>query len=118
MKIWDEWVELTKKGIFTIQTCKECFNKQFYPRNFCLNCNGKLLSLEPLEKDKAKIFSFTQINRSPNKELFNPPYIIALIEVGDSVKFVCQLDLNLEEVHIGKVVNFKNYSEEGIIYFR
>ncbi len=116
MDIWEDWLELAKKGNFTIQICKDCNQNQFYPRSFCQFCNGKNLELVTY-KDQAYIYSFTEILRSPNPEIFTPPYFIGLVEIDNAIKVICQLNLNKEEISIGNAVNFKELTDDGIIIF-
>ena len=48
MYLWEEWFNLVKKGVFTLQTCKDCSVQQFYPRSFCVVCNEDNLELEKI----------------------------------------------------------------------
>ena len=67
MYLWEEWFNLVKKGVFTLQTCKDCSVQQFYPRSFCVECNEDNLELEKID-GVGKIYSYTEIFRSPNPE--------------------------------------------------
>ena len=49
MYLWEEWFNLVKKGVFTLQTCKDCSVQQFYPRSFCVECNEDNLELEKID---------------------------------------------------------------------
>ena len=68
-------------------------------------------------KDQAHIYSFTEILRSPNPEKFTPPYFIGLVEIDNAIKVICQLNINKEEISIGKPVKFKELTNDGIIIF-
>ena len=66
----------------------------------------------------GKIYSYTEIFRSPNPEKFTTPYIVGLVELNDKIKIICQLDLNSNDVSIDKEVKFKEVNNEGVIIFQ
>ena len=117
MYLWEEWFNLAKKGVFTLQTCKDCSIQQFYPRSFCLECNEDNLELEKID-GVGKIYSYTEIFRSPNPEKFTTPYIVGLVELNHKIKIICQLDLDTDNVSIDKEVKFKEVNNEGVIVFQ
>jgi len=117
MYLWEEWFNLAKKGVFTLQTCKDCSIQQFYPRSFCVECNEDNLELEKID-GVGKIYSYTELFRSPNPEKFTPPYIVGLVELNDKIKIICQLDLDTDDVSIDKEVKFKEVNNEGVIVFQ
>ena len=117
MYLWEEWFNLVKKGVFTLQTCKDCDIQQFYPRSFCVECNKDNLELEKIN-GVGKIYSYTEIFRSPNPEKFKTPYIVGLVELNNKIKIICQLDLDTDDVSIDKEVKFKEVNNEGVIIFQ
>ena len=55
MYLWEEWFNLAKQGVFTLQTCKDCSIQQFYPRSFCVECNEDNLELKKIVNSTKKI---------------------------------------------------------------
>jgi|TARA_B110000438_G_C15793798_1_gene641935 hypothetical protein len=116
MKIWQDWIDEAQKGIINVQRCIDCKNRQFYPRDFCLECSSKSLEFSNTD-GSGQVYSYTQVHRSPNPEIFKTPYFICLVEIEENIKIICNVLFKDNIPEIGKKVFFDKISNEGIIYY-
>jgi len=106
MELWEDWIQLVKKGKVSVQQCLDCQHKQFYPRDFCMVCLSNNLG-----------FHFTEVHRSPNPEIFTPPYFVGLVEIEKNIKIICNILITNGNPEIGKKIFFDKISDKGIIYY-
>jgi uncharacterized OB-fold protein len=116
MQLWQEWIVEAQKGVINVQQCKECRYIQFYPRDFCLECSSKKLKFVATD-GSGVVFSYTQIHRSPNPEIFIVPYYICLVEIAKNIMIICNVAFKDDTAEIGREVFFRNISNDGIIYY-
>ena len=116
MKLWEVWIDEAKKGSINVQECMDCKHKQFYPRDFCLECSSKSLEFSRTD-GSGVVYSYTQVHRSPNPEIFTVPYYICLVEIEKSIKIICNVLFKDEIPEIGRKVFFNKISDEGVIYY-
>ena len=116
MKLWNDWIAEAKKGNINIQQCIDCKHKQFYPRDFCLDCSSKEVEFLPTD-GSGVVYSYTEVHRSPNKEIFKTPYFVGIVEIEEGIRIICNLLFKDGKDKIGKKVYFQKISEEEIIYY-
>ncbi|MGQ9721838.1 MAG: Zn-ribbon domain-containing OB-fold protein [Candidatus Jordarchaeum sp.] len=77
--------EAAKKHELVIQQCKDCGEKQWYPKNECANCRSKNLGWSKVS-GKGKIFSYSIIHEGAPFEFRDvTPYVIALVELDEGI---------------------------------
>ncbi|MDL1966448.1 MAG: Zn-ribbon domain-containing OB-fold protein [Candidatus Desulfofervidus auxilii] len=109
-----------KKGRLLGLKCEGCGKVIFPVKSFCPDCGGNKLKKIELSK-RGKIKTYTVIRVAP--EGFNPPYIVAIVELPEDVLVMGNLDFDPEkaglfllgkEVEIGyKEVPGDKYSGGG-----
>ena len=77
-----EWWEATREGRLVLQRCLNCGRFQHYPRPFCLTCYGTdLVFVE--SSGQGKVYSFSVVHRSPDRDVFETPYVVALVRLTE-----------------------------------
>jgi uncharacterized protein len=85
-QFWQACVE----GRLTVQRCSDCGAHQFYPRPFCLACEGS--HLEMVESAGAgTIYSLTTVRIPVTVELA-PPYLLALVDLDEGPRLLTNID--------------------------
>ena len=116
MKLWKDWIDEAKKGVINVQLCLDCQNKQFYPRDFCHSCASNKLEFTSTD-GSGVVFSYTQVHRSPNPDIFIAPYFICLVEIEENIKIICNGIFEDGIPEIGRKVFFREVSKDGVIYY-
>lgn len=99
---------------FLFQRCTSCGKPQFYARALCRHCHGRDLSWERATGG-GSIASFTRVSRAPSEAFARGgPYIVALIDLDEGVRFLCNLIHSPHEaVQIGARVRLVFEAREG-----
>ena len=71
-----------------IQRCVSCGQHQFYPRPFCLRCDGVLEWVRA--SGAARVYSVTTV-RLPVEPEMPPPYVVAIVELEEGPRMLTQL---------------------------
>jgi len=73
-----------------VQKCSDCSAHQFYPRPFCLACEGE--SLDWVEvSGSGTIYSKTVV-RIPVTPDLEPPYALAIVELDEGPRLLSNID--------------------------
>ena len=110
-QITEPFWEATKEGRLTIQRCKTCGNRFFYPRERDPNCLSDDLEWITVS-GKGRIYSFIVV-RQPGHPSFNEdvPYIYAVITLDEDVRMYGNVKgIEIEDVEIDMPVEV--YFEE------
>ena len=85
-QVTEPFWEATKEGRLTIQRCRTCGNRFFYPRERDPNCLSDDLEWITVS-GKGRIYSFIVV-RQPGHPSFNQdvPYIYAIITLDEDVR--------------------------------
>lgn len=122
-KIWRK----TKEYYSLIgKKCPKCNELYFPSRDVCKKCG--CYNLDDYEfKGVGEIETFTIIRTANDSEFEKPfrriPYILAIIKLDEGPRLTAEIvDCNIEEVEIGKRVEFVfrkilEYSERGVIQY-
>jgi uncharacterized OB-fold protein len=107
---WDA----ANREVFLFQRCTACGKPQFYARALCRHCHGRDLAWEQAAGG-GTIVSFTRVSRAPSEAFATGgPYIIALIDLDEGVRFLCNVIHSPHEaVRIGARVRLVFESREG-----
>jgi uncharacterized OB-fold protein len=80
-------------------TCNACGTKAFPARDFCPHCHDEgPHAIEPLARS-GTVFSYTVVHQAPGGR--PTPYVLAYIDLDDSVRVLAQLSLPIDSVSIG-----------------
>jgi uncharacterized protein len=71
---------------FLIQTCRTCASRQFYPRSFCLACQGRDLTWVE-STGCGVVHSMVTVRVQIYPEL-SPPYVAALVDLDDGIRIL------------------------------
>ncbi|MGC2939885.1 Zn-ribbon domain-containing OB-fold protein [Brevibacterium sp. FAM 24638] len=80
-----------ENGEIRLQVCSRCNRTIYYPRAFCPHCGSQDYNWEP-QPLEGTIDSFSRVWKAENPH-FDPdlPFHIALVELGNGVKFFGRL---------------------------
>lgn len=73
--------EAARRHELLIQRCVDCGRHQFYPRPFCLFCEGDDVAWVKAA-GTGTVYSVTTVRRQIAPE-FSPPYIVAIVELDE-----------------------------------
>jgi hypothetical protein len=99
--------EGARVGEIRLQHCADCGLYQFYPRPFCLRCQGSNLGWRAVS-GRGTVHSVVTVHLAVIEELV-PPYRVALVELDEGPRF---LGLVAEQIAIGDVVRGRWQSSE------
>lgn len=78
------------EGRLLVQRCRACGAHQFYPRPFCLACQGA--DLEWTETaGEGTIYSITTV-RIPVTDELPPPYLLALVDLDEGPRLLTNIE--------------------------
>lgn len=78
----------TRKGVLTIQECRDCGNRYFPPRPFCPGCQSDDVA-ELVASGKATLHSYVISHRpSPG---FEPPFSIAVVQLEEGPRMMTNI---------------------------
>ncbi|MBL7033299.1 MAG: Zn-ribbon domain-containing OB-fold protein [Candidatus Delongbacteria bacterium] len=95
--------------------CTTCGYIAFPPRSICPECQAREFDTVILP-DEGTILTHTVIRVAPSQFTDEAPYAIAIIELGEGARVLCQLvDCDLEQIAIGDPVKieFRRIQAEG-----
>jgi hypothetical protein len=95
--------------------CKKCGKVLFPPRLVCPECHGREFETTHIG-NSGKIETFTVIRVAPSGFTDQAPYAVAIVNVGDGVRILCQVaDVEPEELAIGMSVKleFRKLQADG-----
>jgi uncharacterized protein len=116
------WRAMPQRYRFEAAKCTKCGKVLFPPRLVCPKCHNREFVKTKIN-DIGKVETFTVIRVAPSGFTDLTPYPIAIVNVGDGVRVLCQVaDCDLEDLKIGMSVRleFRKVAaegESGIIYY-
>ena len=81
--------EAASEGRLIIQRCGACGHHQFYPRPLCLECESPAMDWVEAAGD-GTIYSMTTVHIAVSPD-FEPPYIVALVELDEGPRLLSLL---------------------------
>jgi uncharacterized OB-fold protein len=82
------WAAAERRELL-IQRCTDCGSHQFYPRPFCLSCNGQSLEwVQAAGTGTVHARTTVHLQVLPDME---PPYVVALVELDEGPRLVTNL---------------------------
>ncbi len=109
------WREMPQRYRLEAVKCKKCGKVLFPPRLICPACKSREFENTQIG-DKGKVEAFTIIRVPPSQFTDQSPYSVAIVNVGDDVKILCQIaDCEPEDMRIGMPVKieFRKIQQEG-----
>lgn len=109
------WREMPQRYRLEAVKCKKCGKVLFPPRLICPACKSREFENTQIG-DKGKVEAFTIIRVAPSQFTDLSPYSVAIVNVGDDVKILCQIaDCEPEDLKIGMPVKieFRKIQQEG-----
>lgn len=77
------------EGRLTVQFCTACGSHQFYPRPFCLACEGTALQWVDV-RGTGTVYSLTTVRVPVTPEL-PPPYLLALVDLDEGPRLLTNI---------------------------
>ena len=109
------WREMPQRYRYEAVKCKKCGKVLFPSRLVCPACQAR--EFENVHINEAgKVETFTVIRVAPAPFIDQAPYTVAIVNLGDGVKILCQIaDCEPEELRIGMDVRieFRKLQQEG-----
>jgi uncharacterized OB-fold protein len=99
-----------EEGRLTIQRCSSCASHQFYPRPFCLACEGTALEWVD-SAGQGTIYSLTTV-RLPVTDGLPPPYLLALVDLDEGPRLLT--NIQAETAEIGDRVSVAWRTRDGL----
>ncbi|CAM5204259.1 hypothetical protein ARD30_25345 [Bosea thiooxidans] len=87
--LWPFWEAASERRL-TVQHCRACGAHQFYPRPFCLSCEGRDLDWVDVA-GTGEVYSVTTV-RIPVSDLLPPPYQVALVTLDAGPRLLAGID--------------------------
>lgn len=84
-----------------IQRCRRCGRAQFYPRPYCVRCQGEVAWVE--SPGRGVVYSLTRVHLKVLPEL-EPPYDVLLVELEEGPRLLGNLVEGEGECEIGDAV--------------
>ncbi len=109
------WREIPQRYRFEAAKCKKCGKVSFPPRIVCPECRSREFENTRIN-DKGTVETYTVIRVAPTQFTDEAPYPVAIVDVGDGVRVLCQVaDCGPEEIKIGMSVRleFRKVQQEG-----
>ncbi len=107
--------EIPQRYRLEASKCKSCGKVYFPPRTYCGECKSKKFETVKLS-DTGKILTYTVVRVGPSNFSQETPYVVAIVEVNDGVRFTMQVaDIDVNKVEIGQKVKivFRRIQDEG-----
>ena len=98
---WDACAE----GRLLLQGCRDCGERQFYPRLVCAGCGGNALDSAEAS-GRGRIKSWTVIRRAVSAAFDDDvPYVVALVELDEGPTMMTNLvGCDVERLEMGQRV--------------
>ena len=109
------WREMPQRYRLEAVKCRKCGKVLFPPRQVCPTCKSREFEQVQIS-DMGKVETFTIIRVPPSQFTDQSPYPVAIVNVGDGVRLLCQIaDCELEDLKIGMPVKieFRMIQKEG-----
>jgi uncharacterized OB-fold protein len=82
------WTRLREEGVFTIQQCAKCGERQFPPRLVCPKCGSREFTFEPLT-GTATVYAFSRVMRAPAG--YDVPRTLALVDLDEGFRVFTEI---------------------------
>jgi uncharacterized OB-fold protein len=109
------WREIPQRYRFEAAKCRKCGKILFPPRLICPSCGSREFDQTRINQ-KGTVETFTVIRIAPSGFTDEAPYAVAIINLGDDVRILCQVaDCDPENLKIGMPVRleFRKVQQEG-----
>lgn len=81
--------EAAERHELIIQKCAACERHQFYPRPFCLSCQGEHMTWVR-SSGTGKVYSVTTVHLPVSNEA-EPPYQVAIVELDEGPRMLTNI---------------------------
>jgi hypothetical protein len=82
----DAYWAAAARGELLVQSCADCGDAQFYPRNFCLACGSRNVEFKQAT-GRATLYTFAIVHQPPHPGFAGDvPYIAAIVELEEGVR--------------------------------
>ena len=106
--------EACARGELIVQGCATCGHRQFYPRRWCLRCDGTDLRWVSVSGD-AELVTYSVVRRAPSAAHKNRvPYAIGIVKLPEGPQMMASIvDLDIDALVPGMAVRIVPTVETG-----
>jgi uncharacterized protein len=97
---WDA----AKRHELILQQCGACNAFIYYPRDRCPQCLSDQLKWRPVS-GHGKVYSYTVVRRASTRSFSDKPYVLAIVELDESVRMTTNVEAPPESVKVGMPVS-------------
>jgi hypothetical protein len=97
-----------------VQGCATCGHRQFYPRLWCIECDGTDLGWVPVIGD-GELVTYSVVRRSPSAaHKHRVPYVIGIVKLPEGPQVMASIvDVDIEALVPGLAVRIVPSVEAG-----
>jgi uncharacterized OB-fold protein len=83
--------EACARGELIVQGCATCGHRQFYPRRWCLECDGTDLGWVPVSGD-GQLITYSVVRRAPSAaHKHRVPYVIGIVRLVEGPQMMASI---------------------------
>jgi hypothetical protein len=106
--------EACARGELTVQGCATCGHRQFYPRRWCLECDGTDLGWVPVSGE-GELITYSVVRRAPSvAHRDRVPYVIGMVKLIEGPQMMASIvDVEIDALLPGMAVRIVPTVETG-----
>ena len=106
--------EACARGDLMVQGCATCGHRQFYPRRWCLQCDGTELGWVPVSGD-GELITYSVVRRAPSAaHKHRVPYVIGIVKLIEGPQMMASIvDVEIDALIPGMTVRIVPTVEAG-----
>jgi len=106
--------EACARGELIVQGCATCGHRQFYPRRWCLECDGTDLGWVPVSGD-GELTTYAVVRRAPSAaHKHRVPYVIGIVKLIEGPQMMASIvDVEIDALIPGMAVRIVPTVETG-----
>jgi hypothetical protein len=106
--------EACARGELIVQGCATCGHRQFYPRRWCLECDGTDLGWVPVSGD-GQLITYSVVRRAPSAaHQHRVPYVIGIVKLAEGPQMLASIvDVEIDALIPGMAVRIVPTVETG-----
>jgi uncharacterized OB-fold protein len=106
--------EAAARGELLVQGCMTCGHRQFFPRRWCLNCDGTDLSWVTASGD-GELVTYSVVRRAPSAaHKHRVPYVIGIVKLAEGPQMMASIiNVDIDALIPGMAVRMVATLEAG-----
>jgi uncharacterized OB-fold protein len=110
----EPFFEACARGELIVQGCSTCGHRQFFPRRWCLECDGTDLAWVPVSGD-GELITYSVVRRPPSAaHKHRVPYVIGVVKLVEGPQMMASIvDVEIDTLIPGMAVRIVPTVETG-----